>query len=159
MSAVQHAVFTALVIGSCAPAARTVDQDAYLNRTYLAHVRILQPGTVVLQTAEDLEAFWTAHHENNFKIPPEPPTRVPYVDFRRNMLIGVFWGARSGCRSGSAFVDRIGSVAHENDGLMVEVRELGSLGRCRAWSWPVQFIEVSRVPGGVVFTGVAPDKR
>lgn len=67
------------------------------------------------------------------------------------MLIGIFFlGSRSGCRSNVIFVNRIDSVAHKDGDLVIDVRELQSLGPCRAMSWPLQFVEVAQVPGEVL---------
>ena len=149
-------MLTLLLLPGSEARGQTAEPVAYQNRPDAARVRLTEPGGVVFRAAAAWEAFGIEHPAGTDGSQPELPPPLPRIDFRHRMLIGIFWGARSGCPTSETFVERIEHVVRDGSDLVVELQALGPLGPCRAVSWPVPFIEVPRVDGEVVISGIDP---
>ena len=112
-----------------------------------------------LSSVDEWKAFFWANYKNQHGLRPQPLPPLPRVDFKKKLLIGVFWGPRSGCKTNNNHVERIRSVEIKDDRLIIDIGPIGDLGLCRAMSNPMQLIEVPRITEEVVFTGVDPAKR
>ena len=140
-----------LLLVGCDTASQSVETINFLNRTDAAQVRVETSGTAVFKSAEEWETFWIENHENLYQRRPIPP--VPVVDFERRMLVAVFLGPVSGCATNTTPVEIVDQVEQTGDILSVEVGPRPGFGACRAFSWPLQVIEVPKVNGEVSFVG------
>jgi len=93
-----------------------------------------------------------AQFTDRYWLSEEPP---PQIDFNRDLLLGVFYGAHhSGCQSE---VEVIEKVRYSFSSIFVEVGELPDLGLCDAIVAPHHFATVPRRSGAVFFQDQAPD--
>lgn len=131
----------------------------YENRADIGSVRVTEPGAYVFRSIDEWEAFFWDNYKNPNGLRPQPLPPLPAIDFQKKLLIGVFWGPRSGCRGNAFAAERIRYVESKGDRLIVDIGPIGDLGLCRRISFPMQLIEIPRIAEEVVFTGVDPSER
>lgn len=112
-------------------------------------VTVRVSGTTVIHSESEWNAFWEQHGRSSS--PPE-------VNFKQQMVVGVFWGGsfHAGCRSE---VDAIESVRRDGNVLEVEVGPLPDLGPCRAVAYPFDLIIVNARARRVRFEGKVPGQN
>lgn len=146
------AVFSSLFLMlACDSVGTSTAQVEFENRPDAAEVRGETTGVAVFRSSMEWETFWSENHENVHQRRPVPP--IPSVDFGHRMLVAIFWGPTSGCRTNTTAVAAVGHVERSGDGLHVEVGPLPDFGYCRAMSYPVQVIEVPESDGAVTVSG------
>ena len=109
--------------------------------------RIEEQRLVVEHDQTMLEALWSEHVAG---ILPPPP--VPTVDFRRDMLIGVFLGARPS----GGFDVTIGSIVRTSAGVIVRFEEMAPGKGCfvtLAVTAPFHMVALPRSQAEVAFEG------
>ena len=126
---------------------------AYSDFTAAHPLAVPGPATVVFREQTEWEAFWQNHAAG--------AGPAPSVDFSQDMLIAVFWGARTGCFS-SSFVDAIERFQVRIDGINttgvieVEVGALPDLGTCATTVYPLQVVRTDASIAPVEFLGMVP---
>ena len=148
-----------IVLGCAVQASAGQDFVRYENRDDITSISVSEPGAHVFESVDEWKAFFWANYKNPHGLRPQPLPLLPRVDFKKKLLIGVFWGPRSGCKTNNNHVERIRYVERKGDRLIVDIGPIGDLGLCRAMSNPMQLIEVPSITEEVVFTGVDPAKR
>ncbi len=130
------------------------EAPSYLDRPDAARFAATEPTTVVFRSEDEWQTFWL---ENNQE-PLGTPAPSSAVDFKHQMLVGIFWGRQSGCLSGPSSRSRVKSVERRGDDLEIVLDSQQGFGLCRATGYPQQIIEVDRVPGSVELIGALPGR-
>jgi len=109
--------------------------------------------TVVIRTEAGWEDFW-----NRRIAVPEGSGRLspPSVDFDTKMVIGLFWGERSGC---SSTVNAVQKITEKVGGIVVQVEDWTGGAICQALVQPRQVIQTKKAPKQVEFEGDAVPGR
>ena len=94
------------------------------------------------------EQYWNHYSGNGSKTP------APGIDFKNNMVIGIFWGANySGC---SNRVEVIKVIEKDDDKINLTIEDLPSLGPCDMIVAPLQMVSLPKSDLPVIFTGNVP---
>lgn len=117
------------------------------------HLEVPEAKTVVLRTEAGWENFW-----NRWIAVPEGSDRLPApsVDFDKKMVIGLFWGERSGC---SSTVNAVQKITEKVGGIVVQVEDWTGGTICQALVQPRQVIQTKKAPKQVKFEGSAVPGR
>ena len=109
--------------------------------------------TAVFRTETQWRDFWNRRVAMEGGMKPPPPS----VDFGRQMVVGLFWGQRSGC---STTVEAVQKVTEETGGtVVVRVDDWTDGSICQALVQTRQVIRTKKTAGPVRFTGNAVPGR
>ena len=95
---------------------------------------IQEPGTAVFRDSTTWQEFWKRNTSHCSLCP------LPEIDFDNKLVIGLFWGVRSGCSNSVEFIRAISQSATSID-VHVDpfIAEL-----CEAIVYPLQLVTIDR---------------
>jgi hypothetical protein len=111
-----------------------------------AELRIAKPGWAVIDDSVKWATLWHVYGVESFAddgrvlVQPSPP-----IDFRRDQVLAVSFGATSGCGGSAAFVMRV--TEHSRERLVeIDPHDFLDDGPCAMIVYPVDFVTVPRSP-------------